>query len=71
MSTVESAYDPSRGWYSGVYEEGGYNDVTTAHTNGVMLTTLLYKKYGAMLPHCETFARKTVINSPLLSSTEL
>lgn len=71
MSTIESAYDPARGWYSGVYEEGGYNDVTTAHTNGVMLTTLLYKKYGAMLPHCETFARKTVIDSPLLSSTEL
>lgn len=70
MSTVESAYDPARGWYSGVYEEGGYNDVTTAHTNGVMLTTLLYKKYGAMLPHCSAFARKTVIDSPLLSSID-
>lgn len=70
MSTIESAYNPDRGWYSGIYEEGGYNDVTTAHTNGVMLTTLLYKKYGAMPSHCQAFARKTLIDSPLLSSIE-
>lgn len=70
LSTVESAYNPDQGWYSGVFEDGGYNDVTTAHTNGVILGTLLYKKYGAMLPHCKAFARTVKIESSVLSAVE-
>lgn len=45
---VKSAYDPEKGWYSGVYESGeGYNTSATANTNGVILSALLYKKYGS------------------------
>lgn len=49
LSTVSSAYDPERGWYSGIYEKGlGYNDIITSNTNGVILTGMLYKKYGPL-----------------------
>lgn len=71
LSTVESAYDPDRGWYSGVYENGGFNDVITAHTNGVILTTLLHKKYGALLPHCNAFARQINLNTSLTAASGL
>ena len=51
---VRSAYDPDKGWYSGVYESGeGYNTSTTANTNGVILSALLYKKYGSTYKICE------------------
>lgn len=70
MSAIESAYDPKLGWYSGVYEDGGYNDAITAHTNGVILGALLYKKYGALLPHCEAIARKVKIESSVLSAVD-
>ena len=56
---VESAYDPKKGWYSGVYENGnGYNKATTANTNGIVLSTLLYKKYGAIYEICDACGRK-------------
>ena len=54
MSTIESAYDPQAGWFSGVYENGGFNDITTANTNGIILETLLYKKYGALGAQCRS-----------------
>lgn len=51
---IESAYDPKQGWYSGVYENGnGYNKAMTANTNGIILSGLLYKKYGAFYSICE------------------
>jgi hypothetical protein len=51
--TLSSAYDPERGWYSGVYEKGlGYNDIITSNTNGVILSALLYKKYGPLNRIC-------------------
>lgn len=53
LSTIGSAYDEDLGWYSGVYENGGYNDVTTANTNGVILSVLLYKKYDTIAEICE------------------
>ncbi|SJM89751.1 DUF3131 domain-containing protein [Crenothrix polyspora] len=49
LNAISSAYDPEVGWYSGIYEKGlGYNDVITSNTNGVILTALLYKKYGPL-----------------------
>ena len=58
-SQVESAYDPKKGWYSGVYENGnGYNKATTANTNGIALSTLLYKKYGSVYELCNACGRK-------------
>jgi len=53
VDKVQSAYDPQKGWYSGIYENGeGYNSTTTANTNGVILSALLYKKYGSMYQVC-------------------
>jgi Protein of unknown function (DUF3131) len=49
LNAIATAYDPERGWYSGIYEKGlGYNDIITSNTNGVILTTMLYKKYGPL-----------------------
>ena len=54
VDKVKSAYDPKKGWYSGIYENGdGYNSTTTANTNGVILSALLYKKYGSTYQICE------------------
>jgi len=67
LAAIENAYDPELGWYSGVYESGaGYNTVTTANTNGVILESLLYKKYGALMPHCEGCAQTIQIDSEVL-----
>ena len=56
---VESAYDPKKGWYSGIYENGnGYNKATTANTNGIVLSTLLFKKYGSVFELCNACGRK-------------
>ncbi len=66
-SAVAHAYDPDKGWYSGIYENGaGYNKAFTANTNGVILAGLLYKKYGALIPHCQSCSRPLKIKSPLL-----
>lgn len=55
LSAVESAYDPDRGWFSGVYENGGFNDVTTANTNGIILQTMLFRKYGVLAEQCHAY----------------
>ncbi|MEA3277296.1 MAG: DUF3131 domain-containing protein [Pseudomonadota bacterium] len=50
---VKNAYDPERGWYSGIYENGmGYNKAITANTNGVILSGILSKTYGPLLQIC-------------------
>ncbi|MEM7257241.1 MAG: DUF3131 domain-containing protein [Pseudomonadota bacterium] len=54
LSAIESAYDPDKGWFSGVYENGGFNDVTTANTNGIILQTMLYRKYGIPGSQCRS-----------------
>ena len=72
MDSVSSAYDPEGGWYSGVYESGaGYNDVTTANTNGVVMSGLLYKKYGSLFGHCDGCAKPLDIKSELLDEQQL
>ena len=44
MGAVRHAYDPDKGWYSGVYESGlGYNRAITGNTNGIILETLIHK----------------------------
>ncbi len=52
LEKVESAYDAERGWYSGVFERGGYNKSLTSNTNGIVLETLLYKMYGSLHERC-------------------
>jgi hypothetical protein len=57
-SAVWSAYDPEKGWYSGIYESGiGYNKAITANTNGIILETLLYKALGPLHPACRKCGR--------------
>lgn len=49
LNAISSAYDAEKGWYAGIYEKGlGYNDITTSNTNGIVLSLMLYKKYGAL-----------------------
>lgn len=56
--TVSTAYNPERGWYSGIYESGGgYNKAITANTNGIILSLLLYKKHGEFYPVCKRCQR--------------
>jgi len=70
-NAVQHAYDPEKGWYSGIYENGaGYNKAITANTNGVILAGMLHKKYGALLPHCAHCSRQIQIKSPLLKNKE-
>jgi hypothetical protein len=55
---VGTAYDPDRGWYSGIYESGGgYNKAITANTNGIIMSMLLYKKHGEFYPSCKQCKR--------------
>lgn len=57
MTAVRHAYDPEKGWYSGIYESGlGYNKAITGNTNGIILQTLMHKlddslKVGAESRH--------------------
>lgn len=67
MNAIESAYDPDKGWYSGIYENGsGFNSVVTANTNGVILESLLFKKYGPLFPYCQSCSKVVDIDSPVL-----
>ena len=51
---IASAYDPEKGWYSGIYESGiGYNRAITANTNGIILQSLLYKAMGPLNAVCK------------------
>jgi hypothetical protein len=63
MRHIESAYDVDNGWYSGVYENGsGYNKAITANTNGIILSGLLYKKYGPMYEMCNACNRSLALS---------
>lgn len=70
-NAVQHAYDPDRGWYSGIYENGaGYNTAITANTNGVIMSGFLYKKYGALFPHCNHCSKPIKIDSPILKENK-
>jgi Protein of unknown function (DUF3131) len=50
---VATAYDPDKGWYSGVFEGMlGYNTAITANTNGIILEALMYKMFGPLNATC-------------------
>lgn len=50
LDAVGSLYNPDKGFYEGVYENGtGFIDVFTARTNGIILESLLYKAQGELL----------------------
>ena len=57
MAAIRHAYDPDKGWYSGIYQTGlGYNKAITGNTNGIILETLLHKlddslRHGAASEH--------------------
>lgn len=59
---VSNAYNPERGWYSGIYENGGgYNKAITANTNGIIMSLMLYKKYGEFYPVCKRCKRSLAV----------
>jgi hypothetical protein len=65
LDTVRSAYDPEKGWYSGVYENGlGYNKALTANTNGIVLEVLLYRAIGPLHRACDRCKRATQLIEP-------
>jgi len=50
MDKIKDAYDPKKGWYSGIYEaDDKPNKAITANTNGIVLETLAFKKTGKLL----------------------
>jgi hypothetical protein len=50
FSTIAGLYDPQKGFYEGVYENGaGVIKTFTANNNGMMLEALLYKVQGKLL----------------------
>ncbi|PWQ98374.1 DUF3131 domain-containing protein [Leucothrix arctica] len=68
---VESAHDPKKGWYSGVYENGkGYNKAMSANTNGIVMSTLLYKKYGPLYQLCNACGRKLKLDPSIFKSQQ-
>lgn len=53
---VEGARDPERGWYAGLYEDGGTpNRAVTANTNGIVLEAALFARVGPL--HAAAAAR--------------
>ncbi|CAA6815196.1 MAG: Unknown protein [uncultured Thiotrichaceae bacterium] len=69
FNRIESAYDPDRGWYSGVYEAGlGYNTAMTANTNGIILSLFLHKKYGPTYRICDKCERKLELDEKILKA---
>lgn len=47
---ISGAYDPKKGFYEGIYENGkGMIAAFTANNNGILLETLLYKVQGKLL----------------------
>lgn len=50
LGAIAKIHDPLKGWYSGVYDEGGAtNKAITANTNGIILEALWYKTRGALI----------------------
>lgn len=50
VAAVAAARDPERGWYAGIYENGGeVNRALTANTNGGVLESLCYRAHGPLI----------------------
>ncbi len=49
-SGVAQAFDPQRGWFSGIYDsDGKINRAITANTNGIILESLWYQTRGPLI----------------------
>jgi Protein of unknown function (DUF3131) len=47
---ISKAFDPQRGWYSGIYDaDGKLNRAITANTNGIILEALWYQTRGPLI----------------------
>lgn len=50
FDAIADLFDPEKGFYEGLFENGsGYIDTHTANNNGIMLEALLYKQQGKLL----------------------
>jgi hypothetical protein len=50
IDKVKTAYDPQKGWYSGIYEASDEpNTAITANTNGIVLEALAFRQTGQLL----------------------
>lgn len=50
FSVSSTAYDPEKGFYEGIFENGkGFINTFTANNNGIILESLLYKTQGKLL----------------------
>jgi hypothetical protein len=50
FEAISNLYDPDRGFYEGLYENGnGFINTFTANTNGIILEELLFKAQGKLL----------------------
>lgn len=55
FETVADLYDPERGFYEGLYENGnGFIPLQSSNNNGIILAALLYKVKGPILEHANT-----------------
>lgn len=72
MRAVEGAYDPDKGFYEGIYENGsGVIKTFTANNNGILLETLLHKKQGKLLRFSDRVsAWDRLIENPFVSSKQ-
>lgn len=69
IDKMKSAYHPDKGWYSGIYENGeGYNTPITANTNGVILSSMLYKKYGSTNNVCNSCGKGAAATATPIST---
>jgi hypothetical protein len=68
---VRSAYDPEKGWYSGIYERGlGYNTAITANTNGIILSMMLQKRHGALNKICTSCQQGIILTPKVVNAPE-
>jgi hypothetical protein len=50
LHRVTDLYDPARGWYAGLYEATQTpNKAIPANTNAIILESLCYRRFGALL----------------------
>ncbi len=71
LDSVWQARNPKGGWYSGIYEKTGqFNKATTANTNGVILSLMLHKKYGALHKICNDCGDGLVLSDAYLKSAQ-
>jgi len=69
---VQEARSPKGGWYSGIYEDPakGFNKARTANTNGVILSVMLYKLYGALNQQCDQCGKGVKLSEKFLSANQ-